>query len=72
MESLLDIIYMTKHESSASPELRDRPEIEITPAMAEAGAAVLIETLGDDVSNYERARLTFAAMLAAYQVREAV
>jgi hypothetical protein len=44
LTNTLDIIYMTKHESTATEIGRDRPvEIEITPAMIEAGADLIIE-----------------------------
>lgn len=55
---------MTKQNTSGSGAERDRPvqEIEITEAMVDAGVDVLIEMIGEDYSNADRAKLVYQAM----------
>ena len=68
MSSVLDIIYMTKHQDSATPEGRDRlVEIEITEEMIRAGGWALIGEYDpcDGDSPYDAAKIVLQAAAQA-------
>ncbi len=65
-------IYLTKQQPNSTSQGGYEPdELEITPAMVEAGASMLLEMSSDEFSNFNRAEATFEAMLAAAPVASA-
>ena len=64
MSSKLDIIYLTKQPPDRlDSDLRDRPTIEITPEMVDAGRLALIDWFEGECDFASGAESVFSAML---------
>lgn len=70
VSNVLDIIYMTKQRLDDMENGRDRPVIEVTPAMLEAGERV-IEQWGAWAEPSHLANLVFEEMISASRCLEA-